>query len=255
MDFIEMAMQKEILDLCERVSHVTYENLTKIIRYSQAKSADAARKLDDSYENDLDAWMGGGTCFSLTWHLYQELLRMGYKPKLLMGDKRIEKNVHCALLLPLSEKRYLLDLGYLIFDPLEIPAEIPMQKTQAFFPLVPNAVRLELFNGVLGLFTGSAKGPLKLRFEFDIRGVGEQEFQKYWSASFDKEMMTYPVLNKLDRKNGIQYYYQKGNLLVRDKNGSRLEQIAPSERIEKLNAIFGIGRETIERALGVLKEF
>ena len=68
-------------------------------------------------------------------------------------------------------------------------------------------------------------------------------------------MMTYPVLNKLDRKNGIQYYYQKGNLLVRDKNGSRLEQIAPSERIEKLNAIFGIGRETIERALGVLKEF
>ena len=126
-----MAMQKEILDLCERVSHVTYENLTKIIRYSQAKSADAARKLDDSYENDLDAWMGGGTCFSLTWHLYQELLRMGYKPKLLMGDKRIEKNVHCALLLPLSEKLYLLDPGYLIFDPLEIPAEIPMQKTQA----------------------------------------------------------------------------------------------------------------------------
>ena len=107
-----MAMQKEILDLCERVSHVTYENLTKIIRYSQAKSADAARKLDDSYENDLDAWMGGGTCFSLTWHLYQELLRMGYKPKLLMGDKRIEKNVHCALLLPLSLRtRRLHDIG------------------------------------------------------------------------------------------------------------------------------------------------
>lgn len=245
-------MQQEILDLCERISHVTYENLTKIIRYSRAKSTDGARKLDDSYENDLDSWMGGGTCFSLTWHLYQELLRMGYFPKLLMGDKRIEKNVHCALLLPIDGKRYLLDPGYLIFDPLEIPEEIPFQKAQAFFPLVPNAVRLDLENGVLGLFTGSLKGPLKLRFEFDIRGVSPQEFQKHWSESFDKEMMTYPVLNKLDREKGIQYYFQNGNLLVRDKNGSHLEQIHPSERVNRLHEIFGIDRETIERALGIL---
>lgn len=245
-------MQQEILDLCERISHVTYENLTKIIRYSQAKSADGARKLDDSYENDLDSWMGGGTCFSLTWHLYRELLRMGYFPKLLMGDKRIEKNVHCALLLPIDGKRFLLDPGYLIFDPLEIPEEIPFKKTQAFFPLVPNAVRLDFENGVLGLFTGSFKGPLKLRFEFDIRGVSPQEFQKHWSESFDKEMMTYPVLNKLDREKGIQYYFQKGNLLVRDKNGSHLEQIHPADRVERLHEIFGIDRETIERALGIL---
>ena len=70
-------MQQQILDLCNRISNVTYENLTKIIRYSEAKSADGARKLDDSYENDLDSWMGGGTCFSLTWHLYQELRSMG----------------------------------------------------------------------------------------------------------------------------------------------------------------------------------
>ena len=55
-------MQQQILDLCNRISNVTYENLTKIIRYSEAKSADGARKLDDSYENDLDAWMCGSGC-------------------------------------------------------------------------------------------------------------------------------------------------------------------------------------------------
>lgn len=245
-------MQQEILDLCERISHVTYENLTKIIRYSQAGSSNAARQLDDSYENDLDSWMGGGTCFSLTWHLYQELRQMGYAPKLLMGDKRKEKNVHCALLLPIDDENFLLDPGYLIFDPLKIPEQIPFQKTQTFFPLVPNVVRLDFENGVLGLWTGSAKGPLKLRFEFDIRGVSPQEFQEHWSESFGKEMMTYPVLNKLDREKGIQYYFQKGNLLVRDKDGSHLEAIRPENQIERLHEIFGLDRETIERALGIL---
>lgn len=245
-------MQQEILDLCERISHITYENLTKIIRYAQAGNADNARKLDDSYENNLDSWMGGGTCFSLTWHLYQELRHMGYAPKLLMGDKRIEKNIHCALLLPIDSENFLLDPGYLIFEPLKIPEAIPFKKSQAFFPLVPNTVRLDLENGVLALYTGSIRGPMKLRFEFDIRGVSPQEFQRHWSESFNREMMTYPVLNRLDRKKGVQYYYQKGNLLIRDKNGSRLEQINPSNRVERLHEIFGIDRETIERALGIL---
>lgn len=245
-------MQQEILDLCERISHVTYENLTKIIRYAQAGNADNARKLDDSYENNLDSWMGGGTCFSLTWHLYQELRHMGYAPKLLMGDKRIEKNIHCALLLPTCGENFLLDPGYLIFEPLKIPEAIPFKKSQAFFPLVPNTVRLDFENGVLALYTGSVHGQMKLRFEFDIRGVSPQEFQRHWSESFDREMMTYPVLNRLDRKKGVQYYYQKGNLLIRDKNGSRLEQINPSNRVERLHEIFGIDRETIERALGIL---
>lgn len=247
-------MQQQILDLCNRISNVTYENLTKIIRYSEAKSADGARKLDDSYENDLDSWMGGGTCFSLTWHLYQELRSMGYAPKLLMGDKRIEKNIHCALLLPVDGEDFLLDPGYLIFDPLKIPVAIPFQKNEAFYPLVPNVVRLELENGVLGLYTGSLKGPLKLRFEFNILGVTPQEFQKHWSESFDREMMTYPVLNKLDREKGVQYYFQKGNLLIRDKDGSRMEKILPKDQVSKLHAIFGIEEETIERALGVLKK-
>lgn len=246
------SIPQEVLSLCERLSHVTYENLTKIIRYDEAKSADGARRLDDSFENDLDSWMGGGTCYSLTWHLYQELRRMGYAPKLLMGDKRVEKNVHCALLLSLGEDSFLLDPGYLIFDPLKIPDRIPFQKTQAFFPLVPNAVRLDLENGVLGLYTGLVAGPMKLRFEFDTRGVSPAEFQRHWTKSFDREMMTYPVLNRLDREKGVQYYFQKGNLLIRDKDGSRIEKIPKAEQASRLHQVFGIGEETVERALGIL---
>ena len=91
---------KKVVDLCNQISNITYENLTKIIRLEQTGSATGARKLDDSDQNDIDSWMGGGTCFSMTWHLYQALTDMGLKPRLVMGHKRKERNIHCALILP-----------------------------------------------------------------------------------------------------------------------------------------------------------
>jgi hypothetical protein len=67
-------------------------------------------------------------------------------------------------------------------------------------------------------------------------------------------MMTYPVLNRLDRERGVQYYYQKGNLVTRDANGSRMERIAESERVEKLSEIFRLSPELVSRALGILSK-
>ena len=58
---------EKILEMCNRFSTVTYENLTKIIRYAETGSSSSALLLDDSFQNDVDAWMGGGTCFSMTW--------------------------------------------------------------------------------------------------------------------------------------------------------------------------------------------
>jgi arylamine N-acetyltransferase len=245
-------MWAKVLSLCEALSNVTYENLTKIIRYSEAGSRDKARLADDSYQNNVDHWMGGGTCFSMTWHLFQELKALGFSPRLLMGHKRKEKNIHCALFLSYEGREYLLDPGYLIFEPLEIPVASPFGSGVGFFPLVPNCVRLERTDKSLSLFTGSASAPLKLRFEFNMDGVDEKEFQFHWSESFEREMMTYPVLNRLDKEKGIQYYYQKSNLVLRDRNGSRIEPIADENKVSVLSSLFKLPPETVERALGIL---
>ena len=93
---------------------------------------------------------------------------------------------------------------------------------------------------------------MKLRFEFEMCGVSETEFRKYWQESFDREMMTYPVLNRLDRERGIQYYFQKGNLMIRDKDGSRMEKIEREQQGTVLSEIFNLSPELIEKALFVL---
>ena len=270
---MDSATWQKVLDLCNRLSGVTYENLTKIIRLEQSGSATRARNLDDSFQNDVDSWMGGGTCFSMTWHLYQAFKDMGLSPRLVMGHKRKERNIHCALVLPdvssqmslratptpgvaisCQNTSYLFDPGYLIFDPLPLPLPAPFGAGEAFFPLVPNSVRLvRPAQEALELWTGGAGGPMKLRFEYPLEGVSVEEFKQHWSESFYREMMTYPVLNRLDRDQGIQYYYQKGNLVIRDKDGSRMERIPEAERVGKLSEIFHIAPDLVERALGILK--
>ena len=294
---------KKVVDLCNQISNITYENLTKIIRLEQTGSATGARKLDDSDQNDIDSWMGGGTCFSMTWHLYQTLTDMGFKPRLVMGHKRKERNIHCALILPdpdsnvtleahsadrahngsyrslhslqddksnlfsrsvspasvpgavLSSNSYLLDPGYLIFDPLQMPLPQPFGTGEAFFPLSPNCVRLVRPTlESMELWTGGAGAPMKLRFEYPVEGVSVEEFKHHWNESFYREMMTYPVLNRLDREKGIQYYYQKGNLVVRNATGSKMTKIEPADRVQTLSDIFKLSPSIIEQALQILEK-
>jgi len=273
---------KKVVDLCNQLSNITYENLTKIIRLEQTGSATGARKLDDSDQNDIDSWMGGGTCFSMTWHLYQALTDMGFKPRLVMGHKRKERNIHCALILPdpdnshelsamsdecilvskpsvagdlIAHPSYLLDPGYLIFDPLPMPLPQPFGTSEAFFPLAPNCVRLVRPTlESMELWTGGAGAPMKLRFEYPVEGVTVEEFKHHWNESFYREMMTYPVLNRLDREKGIQYYYQKGNLVVRSSSGSQMTKIAPADRVQTLSDIFKLSPDIIERALDILEK-
>ena len=283
---MEPATWQKILDLWDKLSHVTYENLTKIIRLESTGSASAARNLDDSDRNDVDTWMGGGTCFSMTWFLYQSFCDMGLHPRLVMGHKRIEKNIHCALILPnvsldtatlssntpylkategsdlIAHSSFLFDPGYLIFDPLPIPLQPPFGPGETLFPLVPNSVRLvrsaqdrmELWTGGAIRGDGKLSSPMKLRFEYPLAGVSVEEFKQHWAESFYREMMTYPVLNRLDREKGVQYYYQKGNLVVRDVNGSRMERLDESVRVEKLSEIFKLSPALVEKALGILSK-
>ena len=291
---------KKVVDLCNQISNITYENLTKIIRLEQTGSATGARTLDDSDKNDIDSWMGGGTCFSMTWHLYQTLTDMGFKPRLVMGHKRKERNIHCALILPdpdpstpslrlsaqddtalhaplsslvsplsfdalypkatigsdlIAHTSYLLDPGYLIFDPLQMPLPQPFGAGEAFFPLSPNCVRLVRPTlESMELWTGGAGAPMKLRFEYPVEGVSVEEFKHHWNESFYREMMTYPVLNRLDREKGIQYYYQKGNLVVRSSTGSKMTKIEPADRVQTLSDIFKLSPSIIEQALQILEK-
>jgi hypothetical protein len=62
------------------------------------------------------------------------------------------------------------------------------------------------------------------------------------------------VLNRLDREKGVQYYYQKGNLVVRSSTGSQMTRIDPADRVQTLSDIIKLSPTIIEKALNILEK-
>jgi hypothetical protein len=214
-----------LISLCNKSSLWIYENLTKILRVGEE---------------------GGNTCFGLTMRLHGELVKLGYAPKLLLGHKKHIKNAHCALSIIDKGIELFLDPGYLIFDPLPIPPNIP-QQNKSPFPLQPNWVRLEREGENLCLWTGIAGEAAKFRFYFPLKGCSMEEFNLAWEESYTGESMKYLVFNKLDKKNSTQYYYQNGKLLIRTPTSSTQQKLEGKNRIEILSDMFELDRELLAR--------
>jgi arylamine N-acetyltransferase len=240
-----------------------YENLSKIVAFHTTGSPESAQDVSARWLDDHARSGLGGTCFSLTHWLKIRLDALGFSTAYLMADKpsthtHREYNVHCGLLFEHGEapyrRLYLLDPGYLIFEPLLLPAAGLSVTTF----LSPNEIRVEdaPAAGTWRLFTGSrdpsGKTPLKPRFDFRKDPVTTAEFERHWEASHRWEMMGYPVLNRV--RDGVQYYLQKNNLLVRTEHSSEMKKLDEKGVGAAAREIFGLPQGLVDQALGLLRK-
>ncbi len=233
------------------LSALPYENLSKIVAAAESrptgtKDATSARAHREKSRILSHDWLEktrttgtGGTCFSLTWWLAQRLKAQKIACDFLMGDKGKALNIHCALRSHAQGRDFLLDPGYMLFEPLPLP-EAGLSAT---LWVSPNEVRIEDLPGlgVWRLWSGP-KGNVKPRFDFRRAAVTEDQFLSFWDASFDLPMMEYPVLNRI--QDGTQFYLQKRSLLIRKPNGESadggMRKLDPAEMLEVLGVTFGI---------------
>jgi hypothetical protein len=170
-----------------------------------------------------------------------------------MADKRIEPNIHCGLLFEESGRLYLLDPGYLIFEPLLLPGA--GLSLEAF--ISPNEIRVEDVpgQGVWRLYTGpraaAGQAPLKHRFDFRKEPVTAAEFERHWEASHHWPMMKYPVLNRV--RDGVQYYPQKNNLLIRSEHSSEMKKLDGAGVRGAARDLFGLPQGLVDEALGLME--
>jgi arylamine N-acetyltransferase len=236
--------------LLRGLAALPYENLSKIVAHHEAgpgRSREGALDFSASWLEDHLRTGLGGTCFALTHWLKLKLDALGFSTAYLMADKRIEANIHCGLVFERDGRAWLLDPGYLIFEPLPLPQG--GLSVEAF--LSPNAVRVEdvPHAGAWRLWTGP-RGALKHRFDFRKEPVDAAEFQRHWEASYSWPMMNYPVLNRV--KDGTQYYLQKDNLLVRTAEAGTMRKLTAIELRAAAVDVFGLPRGLVEEALGLL---
>ena len=227
-----------------KLSKVPYENISKVVAFD--RYGDASRAMALRGENMAEADTGG-TCFALTYRLKKELMALGIESEYIMGDKYHLSNIHCGLRVCLEEACYLLDPGYMIFEPLPLPQE----GMEIFFDLIPNAVWLQDISqeAVWRLCTGIGTDK-KMRFDFRKAAVTEELFMRYWRETYFFEMMGYPVLNKLH--NGTQYYLQKNSWIQRTREGSVMEKISRDRFKELAVSVYGLSDSLVNTYLEVL---
>lgn len=265
-----MPFPPAVLSLLRELSALPYENLSKIVAFhhtgADPRKVERALDLGSDWLSRTLATGAGGTCFSLTWWLARRMREEGFAGDFLMADKGKSRDIHCGLRFAWQGRGYLLDPGYMIFDPLPLPVaglsatvwsspnEVRVEDAMAAHGGNPHqgggaAVGSAASGRVWRLWSGP-KGGSKWRFDFRQEPVSESEFLRHWEDSYRLPMMGYPVLNRV--REGTQYYLQKRSLLVRTPDASEMRKLSCEEMLEAMGGLFGIPQDLAREALDIV---
>ncbi|MDA0841606.1 MAG: arylamine N-acetyltransferase [Planctomycetota bacterium] len=220
---------------------INYENVTKILSL-----ADHGRTLrtPEVLVSDLLNFGTGGTCFSLTYLACMSLQHLGLNARLVMGDRSYGKNTHCALVCDAESDSWLLDIGFLIFDPIPMRRDSTTWQKTALntFELVSKTEnRFEAYTTFREL--------RKYRFTIKTDPVSDEEFRLHWEQSFDFEMMKYPLITRI--KDDRQHYLQGLNYQIRTEAETTKRELIVNEAPEFVKEVFGIDPELTTRAFEI----
>lgn len=226
-------------------ARLPYENLTKIIKWTECGRSPQARRGPREVFWDHVALGTGGTCFSLTATLLHLVRTLGYEAEPILADRRYGLNTHCALLVWISGRLHLLDPGYLIVDPMPLPSgERHLQTEFNELLLVPVPGR-----DVLELRTVEADA-CRHRLTYKLLPIDTPEFLKVWDESFGWEMMRYPLLTRAEH--GRQLYLRGNRFQVRTPGAVDHREIPPQELLARIQSEFRIAPSVAARALSIL---
>ena len=226
-------------------SNLPYENVTKILK--DARSTTVGQKLRRTEEvlQDHLRWNTGGTCFSLCNALASILENCGFQAFIAMADMHYGPNIHCAVIVPLNEKRYLMDPGYLLHQPIILP-DVGME-VERKTPMNTVFLRHEDIN-TFSLYTLES-GQLKWRYRLHTIPVSAKEFEGHWIHSFSLNSMEHVTLSRLDQ-NGRLYF--RKNRLEKVNELQRIQSPFRDSETGELSKIFGMPSDLILNARKIL---
>lgn len=225
-------------------ANIPYENMTKIIRkFTAERPGDRPRRPVEVVSGYIENHTGG-TCFSLTFCLGSILAKAGYRCYPVMADMK-RSNVHCALVVKVKGRKYIVDPGYLLGEPVELSGA-PVRLTTSFgnVELRPrSATRYDLFT-----VTG---GERKWRYRVRSNPISQPLFMRYWQESFDLPMMNSLQLTRLTGNGHL--YIRNHHLRLRRADAKINENIRVNLE-SRIESEFGIPGAVTAEARGLLEK-
>lgn len=237
-----MALLKAILS---SFSSIPYENISKILAFSHAKT------LDDALQQPQTVWEGylckhlGGTCYSLTNLLKTLLHHCGFSTLYFLADMKAGKNMHCGLIVVENKKMYLTDPGYLITTPIEL-----FQNTIHVSTALTD-IDILFKDDHYHLYTTTLHGGCKWRYT--IASIFDQEgpFLDAWKASYVPRNMSSLCLTVTNGNE--QLYFQRDFTRISSRGEKKNLKIS-SSLPHHIADLFGIDEAIVAEAYEYTKE-
>ena len=227
-------------------SRLPYENISKILKNAEATQNQRFR-LPDELIHDHFAWHAGGTCFSLTYFLCGIYGLLGYKVQPLICHLNWAENTHSAVVIQFAGTRYLVDPGYMIFNP------IPLRKMNAESLISAEtgiSLRFDPERDEYALYT-FRKGQFVRRYRFIDQDLSWEQFGRYWETSFEMPGMNALTLTRIQ---GNEMLFIQGDYVKITSPGS-IEKVREQNLAEKMiRDRFRIPLEKLEQARHILKQ-
>jgi len=228
-----------LTDVMKAYSTLPYENVTKILKDARSSSTrQKFRRTEEVFDDHL-RWNTGGTCFSLCNALQELLMFCGFNAFIAMGDMHYGVNIHCSIIVRLQDRAYLLDPGYLLHQPIPLPATEIRVNTRMNIVLLKNEG-----DNRFSLYT-EENGVTKWRYRLKAIAVQREEFERHWAHSFSLNSMENVLLTRLNASGRL--YYRKDRVeLVRPHQ--RMKQKIKDNDFQTLSQLFGLPADLIMQA-------
>jgi len=240
------------VELLSRVAgafgRIPYENLTKILKQEREGRSARARRHAEEVVLEHTRLGTGGTCFSLTATLLHVLRALGFDAEPILANRPYGENTHSAVLVQVDGRPCLLDPGYLIVQPIALdPGDCRERRVVTEF----NELVLTSHEGGSRLDLSTVQGGSRsYRLTFKTDPADREEFLGAWDASFDWDMMRYPLLTRV--VDGRQLYLQDHRFQTRDRDGVERRVVDPGDLTREIASGFGVDASVAARALAAL---
>ncbi|MFO0901821.1 MAG: arylamine N-acetyltransferase [Pirellulales bacterium] len=224
-------------------ARLPYENLTKIVLEVDVRGGMRSLRTPREVIEGYIRWGAGGTCFALTATLLHLIRALGFRAEPILADRRYGADTHCALLVWLEELPQLVDPGYLIVEPVPLVGRGVIELRTSF-----NEVALTPHDdGLKWDLSTRQHGSLVYRLTLKASPVDESQFLRAWEASFEWEMMKYPVLTRVVGE--AQTYLQGRRLQTRTHDKVERSELTEDEWATRMAGEFGLSPELVRAAL------
>jgi arylamine N-acetyltransferase len=228
-------------------THLPYENVSKILGSRNENNPTLVTTSFRTPEEVLEGYLHsrlGGTCFSLTHCLFTLLRHCGFNCWRVLGDMSHGPNIHCAVVVRLQSDDYLCDAGYLLPEPIKLPASGDTRAQGQIYRYILTAEPGE--PGAFSLFTEPPTGG-DARWRYRIRNlaVDDSTFEHHWEQSFSASMNSQLLLSRATDESHV--FVHKHTVRHTTASGKHNENVRGRVGAS-VQELFGIDACLVERA-------